>query len=71
MGCKCIDKLNKELESDERKARLELTLCMDGSVYPYLSATYKKGKQIKERHITIIPTFCPFCGKAYKKGRKG
>ena len=71
MGCKCIDKLNKELERDERKARLELTLCMDGSAYPYMSAVYKKGNQIKERHITIIPTFYPFCGKAYKKGRKG
>jgi hypothetical protein len=67
MACKCIDKLNRELEKDERNARLELTLTMDGKAYPYMSATYRKGKQIKEHHLTIVPSFCPFCGKKYEK----
>jgi hypothetical protein len=66
MSCKCIENLNKELEKDERKARLELTLTMDGKVYPYMSATFKKGKQIKEHHIIVVPSFCPFCGKEYE-----
>jgi hypothetical protein len=64
--CKCIEKLNRELEKDERKATLSLTIRMDGMVFPYMSATYHKGKQIKERHITIVPVFCPFCGKRYE-----
>lgn len=67
MSCKCIDKLNKELAKDKRQATLELTLTMDGKAYPYMSAAYKKGKQIKDRHITVVPAFCPFCGKRYEK----
>jgi len=69
MSCKCIENLNKELAKDERASQLELTIRMDGMTFPYMSATYKKGKQIKERHITIIPTFCPFCGKRYERRR--
>lgn len=71
MSCKCIGKLNKEMAKDERKATLALTLTMDGNVYPYMSATYKTGKQVKERHITVVPTFCPFCGKRYEAPRDG
>ena len=70
MSCMCIDKLNEKLEEDERRAKLEVTFTMDGQMYPYMSAIYRKGTQIKERHIAIIPTFCPFCGKRYEKKAK-
>ena len=61
--CSCIVELNKELAKDPRGAVLEMAFNMDGTAYPYMSAMYLKGRS--KKFITILPTYCPFCGKPY------
>jgi hypothetical protein len=65
--CDCITKLNKELLKDKRMPVLEMSFGMDGTAYPYMEAMYLKGRS--KKFITILPTFCPFCGKEYKNRR--
>lgn len=71
MNCKCIEKLNIELKSayDPEEPELEIAFSGSGKVYPYLSATYEKksGRGYRTKHIILIPTFCPFCGKRYER----
>ena len=72
MSCKCMEKLGKKLEKDERKPILETTFSMGGKVYPYLSAVYEKksGRGFRTMHVIVLPIFCPFCGKRYEKVKR-
>jgi len=73
-GCDCISELNKQLRkaTGDPDAALEATVSLRGDCYPWMSAvyrerrkdgTYKRGA----KHRTIIPNYCPFCGRKYER----
>ena len=71
--CTCIEELNEQMRSDtgDPEASLELSIGLNGNCYPYMSVVYRrKGKGgdygVREYHKTVIPTYCPFCGRKYK-----
>lgn len=75
MQCDCIkqveDKLKKHLGDSEAKMAVGFVFKDDGGVLtvPSITASYRKKKQDgtfnkKEETISIIPSFCPFCGEA-------
>lgn len=68
--CKCIGQINKELLAlGKGEMRLAITIPFSGPCYPYIYAEYKKGRGSAKQ--TIIPAYCPFCGKAYPKKKAG
>ena len=72
--CKCIRTVQENMDAKftETKPQLELSFSAKGEAYPYMSATYEKksGRGFKTVHVIVLPTFCPFCGKRYHRGRK-
>jgi len=79
--CKCIEKmqdmltekmieLNPGAEVVESVELENVSLMLDsGDKMPYNPAIgkYKKGNRTLKFTISVIYTFCPFCGEKYKK----
>lgn len=61
--CNCIDKVNKLLAKKNTKLDFIFTLGKI-SKYPKISTIKVDGK-IKSGPVTMIPSYCPFCGKKY------
>jgi len=57
-NCNCIENVGKLLS--EQGATLALVLTRQGS-RPYIYAN--KGK----KQITVLPSYCPFCGTKYEE----
>lgn len=71
MTCNCIELINARLR--ERNSRLEtgFTFGTDdrpGYEFPTLS-TEKIDKRNRDK-MGAIPSFCPFCGVAYRSGEE-
>ncbi len=68
MACKCVEKVNKELEKEGLKLDLVFNATLD-QVYPFLmyatNEHFREKGQKKKKKI-LIPTYCVFCGKKYK-----
>lgn len=73
--CDCIKNINEALKAIYGNAGIEQNCTTyDGKIH--LSASYrpmtKDGRPYHHsRYLGIIPPFCPFCGKPYKKGMTG
>ena len=69
--CDCMTKVNTSLK--ERNTRLSvsflLTKDLSGMDCLPMLAVEKIDAKIRKRPISVIPTFCPFCGNKYP--RKG
>ena len=71
MACECIKEIDAELA--KRNSKLEVgftfgTAERPGYVFPSLS-TEKINKKNRDK-MGAIPTFCPFCGVAYRAPAK-
>ena len=63
--CKCADAIDKKLA--ELGDELVLGFTHDGAAFPIIATQKKKNVMKRGRSkTTLFPTFCPFCGKAYR-----
>ena len=72
--CDCMTRVNGSLE--DRNTRLQtsfiLTRDLSGIDCTPLLAVEKRDSAKRGRPISVIPTFCPFCGVKYpRKGEGG
>lgn len=75
MSCTCINDIDISLMSkfNDEKASMNTSYDFTGNiVYPTIRYTFrkknKKGEFIKKSFEGIlVPKYCPFCGKEYKK----
>ena len=68
MSCNCLEDFDTKLK--ERNTRLGVTLCIPrdsgpATVRPTI-VTEKVEPRKKGRAVTVLPTFCPFCGERYE-----
>lgn len=63
MACDCIGLIDKKLS--ERNTKLELTLFWNGKP-PVIKIATEKINRKKRDSVSVVPTFCPFCGKRYQ-----
>lgn len=69
MACKCLARLDKLLKEElHPEASVAVTFNVKGTTYPYLYAAYPSGRGWKQK--VIVPDFCPWCGKRYRKEAK-
>lgn len=70
-SCDCLDKFDKAIKKEfpDPQACVEWVSDLSGNSWPRLVATYRKptkgGFTKKVFEKTIVPTYCPFCGKKY------
>ena len=70
--CDCIEKYNQALK--ERGLMLDLVLIvgkdkLDAKINIH-TVLIDKSKSRKIKPITLLPVFCPFCGKEYEEKAK-
>lgn len=78
--CDCIERIQNQLKESGRNTQLDIPITfshdtMDLNADRVQIATRKLDRNKSEKPLPMIPSFCPFCGKAYKslkagKGRK-
>jgi len=67
MTCNCIEQIDKHLAGHNSKLEVGFTFGTEdrpGYEFPALS-TEKINKRNRDR-MSVIPTFCPFCGLKYR-----
>ena len=72
-NCNCLEKIDAQLRilTKDDKAQLNCVTFFDGSPSkPYMEYTYREKKKDGsfknfKKSGTMVPTHCPFCGKAY------
>lgn len=67
MACTCIEVIDKKLA--ERNSRLEVGFTFGTAErpgYTFAALSTEKIDKKKRDKLGAIPTFCPFCGKAYR-----
>lgn len=62
-SCRCIARINKKLA--EYGAELDLLFNVRGAVSLHI-ATVRLRPETRKRPPRVIPSYCPFCGRAYK-----
>jgi len=72
--CNCIEEVNKKYKEQTRdeRAGVYCIFSFDFGFLPKLEAHHrfkKKDGTLSERTVTetIMPVYCPFCGKEYKE----
>lgn len=63
-ACKCVDKVNKELAKQSHQ--LVLAFRPKGLVLPVIMTEETYGSK-KVKPVSLVATFCPFCGKEYPR----
>ena len=64
--CKCIHKVSDELAKFNTTLRTTIALKKGGVARVFVSTEeieHRRGK----RPVTLVASFCPFCGKEYEK----
>ena len=65
--CDCIERVNEALEPTGNK--LSLMLFFDGSPSLPIISTTPIGKGMKAKKMSLVLSFCPFCGVRYSRER--
>lgn len=71
MACKCIEIIDKRLA--ERNSRLEVGFTFGTEERPGYAFPALRTEKINKRNrdkMGAIPTYCPFCGTAYRAALK-
>jgi hypothetical protein len=65
MSCHCIDQINDAIASKNTRLSLTIKLSNNGSATPTIM-TEKINSRAKGRAISVLPSYCCFCGKKYE-----
>jgi len=77
--CNCLNEMTILLrsEKDDNEASIDSVYIFGKANLskPRIAASYRQKKkdgsyQLKNTIISVIPTFCPFCGVAYEESKK-
>lgn len=67
--CDCMTRVNEKLK--ERNTRLAVSFCLSSDLSDadamLMIQTEKVDKGVRGKVMTVIPTFCPFCGTKYPR----
>lgn len=67
--CDCMTRVNESLKA--RNTKLSVSFCLSRDLSEadtmLMIQTEKLDKQSRVKPATVIPTFCPFCGKKYPR----
>lgn len=72
--CDCVEKIKKDVAEERDVAEVEIAgvyFFLNGKNFaPKMSLSYKKKKKNGElsknkTYETLLPSYCPFCGKIY------
>ena len=65
--CNCIEMTNKSLEEYNTKLDVTISLFIKAAVRGILVSTTKLDTRKRGEARKVVATYCPFCGKKYKK----
>ena len=63
--CNCIDLVNQKLQ--DKNTKLGFTFPLFGGPTRVDLVTVKLDPQVRIKPVTMLPTYCPFCGQPYEK----
>jgi hypothetical protein len=66
--CACIATFDKKLAEHNTQIDVILVLGAGGGLVgrPYIGSRQIETGRGKKKKVTVIPTFCPFCGEPYE-----
>lgn len=72
--CECMTRVNAKLK--DRNTKLSVSFCLSADLGDMdtmlLIQTEKVDKKLRTKAVSLVPTFCPFCGVKYpRKGEEG
>lgn len=67
--CNCMERVNEKLK--ERNTKLSVSFCLSRDLsemdaMPMIQVE-KVDRKLRTKPISVIPTFCPFCGVKYPR----
>ncbi len=63
--CNCIDIVNEKLK--EKNTKIGITFSLFGGPIRVGLLTVKLDRKARQKPVTMLPTFFPFCGERYEK----
>lgn len=67
--CNCMTRVNDSLK--DRNTKLSISFCMSPDLSEadamLMIQTEKLDKRLRTKPMSVIPTFCPFCGVKYPR----
>lgn len=67
MACDCITKLDEKLAEHNSRISTGFTFGSEGRPgYAFPALETEKIDKRNRKKISVIPTYCPFCGTAYR-----
>lgn len=67
MACDCLSKLDAKLAEHNSRVSTGFTFGRDGqSGYVFPALETEKIDKRNRKKVGVIPTYCPFCGTAYR-----
>lgn len=68
--CDCIKETNESLKEVDSNSQLSLAMSIKvGIPDRVIISTYKIDRQKKKGPITLVASYCPFCGEKYVKDK--
>lgn len=71
-NCDCVKNINAKLtETTGKKCNLSAELISGGVLIDYFYDETTRSGKTKQKSGYIMPSYCPFCGKAYAVRKEG
>ena len=73
MACNCKEQMNKLLEQYNTRLVIRVTLNQETGVmeaYPVIDTELITAAR-SAKPVSVLPSFCPFCGQTYKEAKDG
>ena len=70
MLCNCIEEVNKQLKEMGKNTQLDIPISLNMGKGKFnaptvIIKTVKLDSSKRQKPISIMPSFCPFCGEKY------